>query len=224
MVKKPYNSDESKIMEKDMEALTEKQAQILDFIVRCLSENNPPSQREVAAYFGMAQNSVYQLVSYLKHKGYLVDSPGHRGLRLSDAYQAHLSESEGIPIVGRVAAGQPILAQENIEGYLDIQGVLGRAGKRAFLLRVTGDSMVDDGIMDGDLVLVKPGSQIANGRIGVVLLDDEATIKRVYKQKSRVVLKSANKQAGYKPMYFTPASKKIRILGRVVGCIRMEMN
>src|SRR5210317_566192 len=113
-------------MEKAMEPLTEKQAQILDFIVMCLLENNPPSQREVAAHFGMAQNSVYQLVNYLKQKGYLVDSPGHRGLRLSDDYQAQVQESEGIPIVGRVAAGQPILAQENIEGYLDIQDVLER--------------------------------------------------------------------------------------------------
>ena len=207
-----------------MEPLTEKQALILEYIVMCLSENNPPSQREVAAHFDMAQNSVYQLVNYLKQKGYLVDSPGHRGLRLSDAYQAHLDASEGIPIVGRVAAGQPILAQENIEGYLNVQDMLERKGKRVFLLRVDRDSMVDDGILDGDLVLVKPGSQIANGHIGVVLLDDEATLKRVYKQKSRVVLKSANRRAGYKPMSFTPSSKKIRILGRVVGCIRMEMN
>ncbi len=210
-------------MEKDMETLTEKQAQILDFIVMRLSENDPPSQREIAAYFGMAQNSVYQLVSYLKQKGYLVDYPGHRGLRLSDPYQEQVRESEGIPIVGRVAAGQPILAQENIEGYLNIQDVFNDPDD-VFLLRVAGDSMIDDGILDGDLVLVEPGSEIANGRIGVVLLDDEATVKRFYKQKKRIVLMSANKQAGYKPMYITPTSKKIRIIGQVVGCIRMEMN
>ena len=92
--------------------------QILIMIEERLAEGEPPSQREIAEAFGMVQNSVYQLIGYLRQKGYLADSKGHRGLRLSKAYAAMRQESHGLPIVGRVAAGQPILAQENVEAYL----------------------------------------------------------------------------------------------------------
>ncbi|MCH7920004.1 MAG: repressor LexA [Planctomycetes bacterium] len=202
-----------------METLTEKQQEVLTFIEDCLRENDPPTQREIGDYFGMAQNSVYQLIGYLKKKGYLADIRGHRCIKLSDAYLRHLKATQGIPIVGRVAAGQPILAEENIEGYLDVQAVFGRA-EGTFFLRVVGDSMIDEGIMEGDLVLVKPATEIENGRISVVLLDDEATVKRVYRQKYRIALKPANKRAGYKTLYAKPRENNIRMVGHVIGCLR----
>jgi len=93
-----------------MEPLTERQQQVLAFIADRLRHNHPPSQREIAGHFKLAQNAVYQLVSYLKKKGYLVNSGGHRGLRLSQAYLDEMAEVEGMPILGRVAAGEPILA------------------------------------------------------------------------------------------------------------------
>ncbi len=203
-----------------MEPLTGKQQKVLKYIESRLHENSPPSQREIARYFGLAQNAVHQLIRYLKNKSYLTDSGGHRGLRLSKAYLDRTRQTEGIPIIGRVAAGEPILAEENIEGYADLKELFGRS-KDNFILKVVGDSMVDEGIMDGDFVVVKPASTIENGRIGVVLLDDETTVKRVYVQRGRVALKSANKAAGYKTRYIKRSSGNFRIVGKVISCFRL---
>ena len=202
-----------------MEPLTARQGKVLEFIEGRLRKGDPPSQREIAAHFGLAQNAVYQLVGYLRNKGYLSDSGGHRGLRLCREYTESIKGREGIAIVGRVAAGEPILAEENIEDYINVKDFLG-LGDDVFLLRVSGDSMVDEGIMDGDLVAVKPGSKVESGALAVVLLDDEATVKRVYIQKNRIALKPANKAAGYKVRYVKPTDKDIRIVGRVTGCVR----
>jgi repressor LexA len=205
--------------EKIMDALTEKQQRVLRFIEKRLQDNSPPSQREIARHFGLARNAVRQFVGYLKKKGYLTDLGGHRGLRLSKEYLYRKKETEGVPVVGRVAAGEPILAEENIEGYVDTGEFFGQS-RDSFILKVAGDSMVDEGIMDGDFVVVEPASTIENGRIGVVLLDDEATVKRIYVQRNRIVLKSANRAAGYKTRYVKGADRSIRIIGRVIGCLR----
>ncbi|UCD52788.1 MAG: repressor LexA [Phycisphaerales bacterium] len=205
-----------------MEPLTEKQQQILEFIVECLRENHPPSQREIAGHFKLAQNAVYQLVSYLKKKGYLVDAGGHRGLRLSEAYVEELAETEGMPLLGRVAAGEPILAEENVESYVTLEALFNRS-KDTFLLKVSGDSMVDEGILDGDYVVVKSAARVGSGQIGVVLLDDEATVKRVVVQKHRIALKPANRKAGYKTRYIKRFDKDVRIVGKVIGCIRTDI-
>lgn len=202
-----------------MEPLTEKQQKVLKYIESRLRENNPPSQREIAEHFGLAQNAVYQLIRYLKKKGYLADSGGHRGLRLSKAYLERLKQTEGIPIVGRVAAGEPILAEENIEGYVDMKELFGQS-KGTFVLKVNGDSMVDEGIMDGDYVVVQPSPKVENGQIGVVLLDDEATIKKISIQRGRIALKPANRAAGYKTRYIKRSERGIRIIGKVTGCFR----
>ncbi|MCL5281680.1 MAG: transcriptional repressor LexA [Planctomycetes bacterium] len=205
-----------------MEPLTPKQKQVLEFITARLDEGLPPSQQEMADHFGLVQNAAYQLVSYLRKKGYVIDTGGHRGLRLSPEYLAQRRETEGLPILGRVAAGTPILAEENIEGYMSVEKLFGRR-EGTFLLRVRGDSMVDEGIMDGDLVVVQGGSTIADGQIGIVLLDDEATVKRVSIQKDRIALKPANHKAGYKTRYIKRFDKNVRILGKVVGCVRTSV-
>jgi len=202
-----------------MEPLTEKQQRILAFIESRLREGKPPSQREIARHFHLAQNAVYQLVRYLRTKGYLIDSGGHRGLRLSSEYLEGKRQAQGVPIVGRVAAGEPILAEENVEGYADLNEFFGLR-EDVFLLRVSGDSMIDEGIMDGDYVAVQPGDKIENGRIGVVLLEDEATVKRIYIQRGRIALQPANKAAGYKTRYVKRGNERVRIVGKVIGCIR----
>lgn len=202
-----------------METLTEKQQKVLRFIENRLKDNNPPSQREIAEHFGLAQNAAYQLIGYLKKKGYLADTGGHRGLRLSKEYLDIKSQTQGIPIVGRVAAGEPVLAEENIEGYIDLKELF-RPSEKAFILKVIGDSMADKGIMDGDYVVVDPASTVENGQIAVVLLDDEVTVKQIYIQPSRIALKSANRTAGYKTRYIKRAEKDVRIVGRVAGCFR----
>ena len=205
-----------------MEPMTPKQQRVLEFIAGRLGENRPPSQREIAHHFGLAQNAAYQLVRYLRRKGYLVDAGGHRGLRLSPAYLAEVGTTQGVPILGRVAAGEPVLAEQNIEGHMDLGGLFGRS-KGIFLLRISGDSMVDEGIMDGDYVVVKPRATIEDGQIGVILLDDEATVKRVFIQKDRIALKPANRRAGYKTRYIRQFDKDVRILGKVIGCIRTNV-
>jgi repressor LexA len=202
-----------------MEPLTEKQQRILAFIESRLREGKPPSQREIARHFHLAQNAVYQLVRYLRTKGYLIDSGGHRGLRLSSEYLEGKRQAQGVPIVGRVAAGEPILAEENVEGYADLNEFFGLR-EDVFLLRVSGNSMIDEGIMDGDYVAVQPGDKIENGRIGVVLLEDEATVKRIYIQRGRIALQPANKAAGYKTRYVKRGNERVRIVGKVIGCIR----
>ena len=202
-----------------MEPLTEKQQKVFRYIEGRLEKGNPPSQREIARRFHLAQNAVYQLVSYLRKKGYLADSSGHRALRLSKEYIEKVKQSEGLPVIGTVAAGRPILAQENIVQFMDA-GEIFKPAAGSFILKVTGDSMVDVGIMDGDFVVVEPASQIADGRIGVVLLDDEATVKKVYVRRNRMALEPANKAAGYKTMYVKKGAGNVRIVGRVTGCFR----
>ena len=203
-----------------MEPLTEKQLKVLRFIEKRLKDGRPPSQREVAEHFSLAQNAAYQLISYLRNKGYLVNLDGHRGLRLSEEYLEKKKQSDGIPIVGRVAAGEPILAEENIEGYVDLGELFGRSVDR-FILKVVGDSMVDEGILDGDYVVVQPRQKIENGQLGVVLVDDEATIKRIYIRRDRIALEPANKAAGYKTKYVKQGERNVHIIGKVTGCFRM---
>ncbi len=193
---------------------------MLGFIEKRLKDNKPPSQREVAEHFSLAQNAAYQLINYLRNKGYLVNLGGHRGVRLSKKYLEKKRQIDGIPVVGRVAAGEPILAEENIEGYFDLKELFGRSTDR-FVLKVVGDSMVDEGIMDGDNVVVQPRQKIENGQIGVVLVDDEATIKRIYVQRGRIALEPANKAAGYKTKYIRRGENNVRIIGKVTGCFRM---
>jgi len=118
-----------------------------------------------------------------------------------------------------VAAGRPILAEENIEQFLDPGEIFGPTAKM-FVLKVRGDSMIDEGIMDGDFVVVEPASEIASGRIGVVLLNDEATVKKIYVRRKDIALEPANKAAGYKTMYIKKGSDNIRIIGKVTVCFR----
>ncbi len=202
-----------------MKPLTEKQQKLLNYVERRLRNNSPPSHREIAQHFGLAQNAVYQLIRYLKKKGYLTNSGGHRGLRLSKPYLDSTQQNKGIPIVGRVAAGEPILAQEHIEGYAEANELFGQTDD-TFILKVAGDSMVDAGIMDGDFVIVKITSEIGNGQIGVALINDEATVKRIYIRRNKIALEPANKSAAYKTIYLKKDGGDVRIIGKVTACFR----
>ncbi|MBN2018908.1 MAG: repressor LexA [Sedimentisphaerales bacterium] len=201
-----------------MEKLTEKQLKVLRYIEDRLERNDAPSQREIALHFGLAQNAIYQLISYLRKKGYLADYAGHRRIALSQAYLGQRSP-RGIPVVGRVAAGAPILAEENIDGYIDLKQFV-RPAADAFILKVRGDSMIDAGILDGDLVVVEPASQIGNGQIAVGFVNGEVTVKRIYIQQDRVVFEPANKSGAYKSMNVEKNNETVRIIGKVTGCIR----
>lgn len=201
-----------------MERLTEKQRNVLGFIEGRLAECAPPSQKEIADHFGLAQNAAYQLIGYLRKKGYLEAGSGHRGIRLSPEYLTQKQSTLGLPVVGRVAAGEPILAEQNITDYVQIDNLIRDRHKDAFLLRVAGDSMVGDGILDGDYVIVRPQSSVENGQIAVVMVDDEATVKRVFFKPDRIILQSANPR--YTPKVFKRGDKTLRVIGKVIGCFR----
>ena len=119
-----------------------------------------------------------------------------------------------IPLIGRIAAGLPILAEENIEDYFAIDSRI----KADFCLRVKGDSMVDLGINNDDIVFIKRQASLENGEIGAVLIDDEATLKTFYKNGNAIILQPANKN--YEPMVYT--SGNIRILGKLVACLSIN--
>lgn len=207
-----------------MQALTPRQAQILEYIQKRLEKGSPPSQREIAGHFTLAQNAAYQLVAQLRRKGYVVQTPGHRGLRLSETYRkagaGGLSPGPGLPLLGRVAAGEPILAEQNVDETVDLNAWFARPGGDTFLVKVVGDSMVDEGILNGDYVVVRRQERLDSGEIAVVLVEDEVTVKRVFLRPKGLELRPANRRAGYRSRVVGADDKTVRIVGKVIGCIR----
>ncbi|MCX6641075.1 MAG: transcriptional repressor LexA [bacterium] len=203
--------------------LTEKQQDILEFIRRQVIEKGyPPSIREIGAYFGIrSTNGVRGFLQALERKGEIKRS-NHisRGIELIRA----VADTTGlkasvikVPIVGRVAAGTPMLAEQNIEGFLAIDSMLMK-GEETFALRVKGDSMVGAGIFDGDLVFAKPQPDLKRGDIVVAVIGDEATVKYFYPESSTVRLEPANRFFG--PIVVERSTPGFHIAGRVVGVFR----
>ncbi|MDC4203905.1 MAG: transcriptional repressor LexA [Candidatus Manganitrophus sp.] len=159
--------------------LTDRQAQVLQFITGYLADHGfPPTQREIMRRFKMkSTRGVARHLEALEKKGHL--SRPHRGARALELRGA----TRGIPVIGKVAAGEPILATENIEGRIDLNRSLAR-WKDAFLLKVKGDSMIQAGILEGDYLLVKPQPGAEEGEIVIALLNGEATVKRFEKKES----------------------------------------
>ena len=201
-----------------MKPLTKNQKKILRFIERNAANNIYLSQKEMAAHFGLAQNSIHQYITSLKKKGYLDGYNPVRSLKFSQEYLAIKEKPAGFPIVGNIAAGMPLLAEQNITEYMDLNGFVKKEHKDAFILKVVGDSMIDDNINDGDYIIVKPQNKVENGQIGVVLIEDEATVKRVFIKAGKVILKPANPK--YKEMVYRPGDKDVRIVGLVIGSFK----
>jgi repressor LexA len=211
-----------------VESLPPRQREVLRLIVSLTEEQGyPPTLAELALAMGLKNRmTVHQHVVALKKKGLVHWEPGlNRSLRvLSPARQAAREASIGssrteprqaIPLAGRIAAGQPIDAIENDE-YLEIESRYASAG--CFALKVKGDSMIEDGIFDGDFVIVKPQPSPNNGDIVVALLGDgTATLKRFYKERGRFRLQPANPQM--EPIYLD-SSEDMTIQGIVVGLFR----
>lgn len=201
---------------------TRRQQEVLDFIESQLTQSGrPPTIREIGAKLNIGStNGVRSLLEALERKGYLKRKPYlSRGIELTKQAAAALSlpPVKTVPIVGRVAAGQPLLAEENIEGELILDGDLFRTND-GFALRVQGQSMVEAGIMDGDIVLAQADAMVGPGMIVVALLGDEATVKRYYPEKERVRLEPANPHFG--PIIVEKDTPGFRIAGKVVGLFR----
>ncbi len=204
--------------------LTERQQEILDFIQSSTNENGyPPTYREIGKHFNIASTfGVKRHIDALVKKGFLSnESKTSRTITLVEnalnKSRHNLDNILGIPIVGRVAAGQPILAVENIEGNFLVDASLLNRKDDCFGLKVSGDSMINAGIFEGDLVIVSPQKHAANGDIVVALLQDEATMKRFIARDNKIYLKPENDK-------YTPIEIEHRedfsIIGKVIGVFR----
>lgn len=200
-----------------MKTLTAKQQAVLEFVEDFFQQQGyPPTVREVAAHFGIQPRAAADHLAALKRKGYLHREPGRsRGLTLVGRSAEAVVE---VPILGQIAAGQPLLATQQIEDTLPLPKSWVR-GDEVFLLRVQGDSMAPL-ILPGDLVMVRVQPRVERGDIAAVLIYDEATVKRVYEEAGGLVLKGDNPT--FTPLRFSPAeaAELVQILGKVVGVYR----
>ena len=200
--------------------LTPTQEKVFEFLKDFLREKGfPPTLREVASHFGLkGPKGPQKTLNILERKGYIRKVPGgSRAIEILSYPQFSLTHILSVPIVGRVRAGEPILAIENIEGYINLDRSLVSSGD-VFLLRVQGDSMIDAHIQDGDFALVKPQPNAENGEIVVALIEDEATIKRIFMKRDLIRLEPANPKM--EPIIVKKGEKKITIVGKVVGIFR----
>ena len=197
--------------------LTGRQKELLDFLKGFLRERGfPPTLREMASHFGLnGPRGAQKVLNILERKGYIRKKAGEsRAIEILGLSSRNIVS---IPILGRVRAGEPILAIENIEGYINLDRSLA-SGENVFLLRVQGDSMIDAHIQDGDFALVKPQSNAENGEIIVALIEDEATIKRIFFKRDLIYLEPAN--PSMEPIVVKKGEKKVSIVGKVVGIFR----
>jgi repressor LexA len=196
--------------------LTKRQKEIFDFISRYLARHGyPPTVREIGKAVGLHSSStVHAHLAKLESRGVLKRDPTKpRAIEVLVERAKRAVRPSGLPLVGNVAAGEPILAEENIEDYLQVPSVIGDEDGD-YVLRVRGESMQDAGILEGDFVVVRPAEQAKDGEIVVALLGEEATVKRYFREKDHVRLQPENKSM--KPLRTRDAS----ILGRVVGVFR----
>ena len=200
-----------------MAETTERQRRILEAIRAYTAENGyPPSVREIGERVGLSSSStIHAHLKTLERRGLISRDPTKpRALRSgTGAPPAAVADAAVLPIVGKVAAGVPITAQENLEGEFVLPSAFARAHD-AFMLRVQGDSMVDAAILDGDLIVVRPQRTADNGEIVVAMVDGEATVKRFFREAGRVRLQPEN--AAMEPIYATD----VTIIGRVDAVVR----
>jgi len=196
-----------------MRASEENQKKILDFIRREIEEKGyPPSVREICAAVGLKSTStVHAHLNTLEKKGLIRrDSTKPRALEVLDN---SVARGRTVPLVGRVTAGLPILATQNIEDYLTLpQHMLGHDD--LFCLRVQGESMIEIGILDGDIIVVRQQNNAENGEVVVAMIEDEATVKRIFYEEKQVRLQPENRHM--EPIYADNA----QVLGKVVALFR----
>ena len=198
--------------------ITTKQLEILEYLKECiLTKGYPPSVREICSAVNLrSTSSVHSHLSTLEKNGYIRrDSSKTIAIEIiDDEFNPSRREIANIPIVGTVAAGQPILAEENIEGYFPIPTEF-LSNNQVFMLKVKGDSMINSGIFNGDCVLVESQNTAMNGEIVVALIDDSATVKTFYKEEDHIRLQPENDSM--EPILVNDC----QIIGKVKGLFRL---
>ena len=199
--------------------ISSKQQEILDYIKNeILNRGFPPAVREICeAVHLKSTSSVHSHLEALEKNGYIRRDPTKpRAIEITDdSFQAVRTEMTSLPVVGNVAAGQPILAEENIESYLPIPAESVPTGEPCFVLNVRGDSMINAGILDGDQIFVQCCQEAYNGQIVVALIDDSATVKRFYKENGHFRLQPDNDAMD--PIY----TEDLDLMGVVVALLRI---
>jgi repressor LexA len=201
--------------------ISAKQQEILDYMKeQILQKGYPPSVREICNAVGLrSTSSVFSHLETLEKNGYIRRDPTKpRAIEIvDDSFQMVRKDMVSIPVVGQVAAGQPILAEENIVEYLPVPSDMIPRGK-SFILKVKGESMINAGILNGDLLFVNCCETAENGDIVVALIDDSATVKRFYKMKDYIKLQPENDTMD--PIIVPDC----RIMGKVFGVLRLWKN
>jgi repressor LexA len=209
-----------------VKGLTAKQSEILEFIGEWQIKNgHPPTQAEICKHFGFGSlNTVRGHLQRIEKKGHIhLNSGKARGIQVVSLPAAVIKQQDNsIPLLGSIAAGLPIWAEQNLEGYLPAPPALFGGGV-IFALHVLGDSMTGAGINNGDIAIIKKADRVENGEIAAVLVEQEATLKRVFFSSSAMVLKSEN-PAFEDLTYEIDNGDSVRILGRYQGIIRTADN
>lgn len=202
-----------------MQELTQKQSNILEFIKDFQARyNSSPTLREIMFRFKFkAIGTVQDHLVILERKGYIKKEKDKARSIAILGFKKTLRDIVEVPVLGKVAAGIPILAVENIEGYIAVDKTWAK-GENIFALKVQGDSMIDIGIYNGDFVIVKQQPTSENGEIVVALINDEATVKRFYKTENEITLKAENPNIA--PFVYRKGDANISITGKVIGVFR----
>ena len=204
-----------------MKDLTKRQGEVLDVIKDCINKTGmPPTRVELAKILGFrSANAAEEHLKALARKGAIeILSGTSRGIRIVDEHKSNVVPIEkGLPLVGMVAAGEPILATEHVESHYDVDPSLFHPAAD-FLLRVQGESMKDIGIMDGDLLAVHKTQDITNGQVVVARVEDDVTVKRFYREGSEITLKAENEK--FSPIKVDLEYQNFDIEGLAVGVIR----
>jgi len=200
----------------ELKPLTNRQQQIFDLIKEKIFDiGMPPTRAEIATFFGFkSANAAEEHLKALAKKGYIEMLPGtSRGIRLAEQFL----ETEGLPLIGQVAAGEPILAEENIEDHYKMDGNLFHPAAD-YLLRVNGESMKDIGILDGDLLAVHQTTDVQNGQVIVAIVENDVKVKRFKRDGNIVYLHAENED--FAPIKVDLTCQEFNIEGLAVGVIR----
>jgi repressor LexA len=200
-----------------MKGLTSKQQRVLEVIRHAMRHRGqPPTVREIGKEIGVQSScTVQRHLDALEKKGFISrDRYKYRSIELKDSPIPPFVRAVNVPILGQIAAGTPILAQENIEDSFPLPMELVDDGENVFMLRVRGDSMINAGIFDGDLVAIRSQNVADNGQIVAAMIDEEATVKRFYRDGKRFKLVAEN------PAYDPIVTDQCQILGKVILSIR----
>lgn len=200
----------------ELKPLTNRQQQIFDLIKEAISDTGmPPTRAEIATFFGFkSANAAEEHLKALAKKGYIEMLPGtSRGIRLAEQF----IQADGLPLIGRVAAGEPILAEEHVEEHYKMDGNLFHPAAD-YLLRVNGESMKDIGIFDGDLLAVHQTTDVQNGQVIVARVENDVTVKRFKREGNIVFLHAENED--FSPIKVDLTSQEFNVEGIAVGVIR----